>query len=122
MKYKYTAIVGAILILAGLFVWGSFGRAAQPQAEEPVRHMVAVSGNIVRGEPQRTKHGWRFKENGNVFELAFSSQSICAGKTSSGICNPTKFIDGRAADLEGELVDGLLRVYKLTFTEPVTTQ
>jgi hypothetical protein len=84
---------------------------------------VYADGIIIRNGPLLKPDVWYvgIEHEGKhlAVELVFDENSICVGRTASGVCAPDIFIEDRSVHVEG-IVDGdAMRVLELTFTKPL---
>ena len=122
---KYAVLIVALVMCGGLIYWFVTHGGTSDVTLTP-GSSFAGDGHIVKDGAGLKPGVWylSYEKAGAATntELVFSNESVCAGKTASGQCQPSLFIKGRAAHVEGIVSDGSVRVSRMTFTEPVKTK
>jgi hypothetical protein len=112
-------MVGYPLIFSGDAAPVDNGQLGAVQTSET---LFNKSGSVNKDLPDLPPNIWHFVyigTDGQTYgaEMIFDEESVCAGSSASGPCNPDIFVQGRAAHLEGVVEDNTVRVVMLTFTQ-----
>lgn len=108
-----------------------FERQKEPDASNATgssSKSLTLEGVLLRDGKHLKPGVWYlgFEQDGEkvATELSFTPESVCAGKTRSGICNPSRFIVARSARVEGIEKGEAVQVLMLQFLDTVasTTQ
>ena len=123
MRYIVAGAIASILALGAAGYWFySYYWTTEDAAASQTHVNFAGDGILIKNKPGLKQGGWYFEyaESGSTYTIPimFSEISMCAWQETAGRCNPSVFIEGRKAHIEGVDLDGAIGVVKLTFTEP----